>query len=132
MKTKLVEFLNAEKQNLRGVIVSGDIVNGGVICLSGFEKCATTEKKFKALADKLAENMFASLRFDFSGCGLSGGDFSQMKIDSQVEEFMKALDYFKKEMGDVKINIVAHSLGACVLAGQIEKIKDGMGKIVFV
>jgi len=29
MKTKLVEFLNAEKQNLRGVIVSGDIVKGG-------------------------------------------------------------------------------------------------------
>lgn len=133
MNTKLIEFSNTENQNLRGIVTlpNGEIKKG-VICLHGFERCATTEKKFKTLADVLVENMIATLRFDFSGCGLSDGDFRFTTIEKQGLEFSHAIDVFQREIGNHKIDIVAHSLGACVLSSQIEKIKERIGKVILI
>ena len=71
MKTKLIEFKNKSGNTLRGILVMpcGSISNLGVICLHGFERVSTTEKKFKKLADKLAERKIPSFRFDYTGCG---------------------------------------------------------------
>lgn len=131
MQTKLLEFLGEEEQTLRGVLnLPKEKPIKSVIFLHGFERCSTTEKKFKALADHLAEKGVASLRLDFSGCGLSDGDFIATTITRQSGEFLKAIPIFLQEMGNEKINIVAHSLGACVLAGVIEKIKSRLEKII--
>lgn len=133
MKTKLIEFPNNENQNLRGIITLPDEkTKKAVICLHGFERCSTTEKKFKTLADIFAENMIATLRFDFSGCGLSDGDFKFTTIERQGEEFFQAVKTFQKEMGNLKVSVLAHSLGACILATQIEKIKPKIEKIILI
>lgn len=133
MKTKLLEFPNKEGQNLRGILTfpSGEIVKSAV-CLHGFERCSTTEKKFKTLSDILVKKMVATLRFDFSGCGLSDGDFSLTTIDRQGDEFLNALKKLKKETKNQKINVVAHSLGACVLANKIEEAKSQIEKIILI
>jgi len=133
MKTKLLEFSNNEGQNLRGVLVlpSGKIKKS-VICLHGFERCSTTEKKFKVLSDSLAERMIATLRFDFSGCGLSDGDFALTTIDRQGNEFIKAVDILTGETGNNKISIVAHSSGASVLASRFEGVKSQIEKIILI
>lgn len=133
MKTKLVEFPNKENENLRGVLSLPDNeVENAVICLHGFERCSTTEKKFKLLSDSLAGEKTAVLRFDLFGCGLSDGDFRFTTIEKQADEFIMALKKLRTEVGDLKINVVAHSLGACVLALKIEEIKDRIGKIVLI
>ncbi len=116
---------------LRGVLnLPKEKPTKSVIFLHGFERCSTTEKKFKALADHLTEKGVASLRLDFPGCGLSDGDFSATTITRQGGDLLKAIPIFLRETGNEKINIVAHSLGACVLAGVIEKIKNQLEKIV--
>lgn len=133
MNTKLIEFLNTEDEKLRGIMtLPSDSISGGVICLHGFERCSTTEKKFKMVADNLADNNISTLRFDFSGCGLSDGDFRFTTIEKQGLEFLNATDAFQKEIGNDKISIIAHSLGACVLANQIEKIADRIEKIILI
>jgi hypothetical protein len=67
MKTYLLEMPNNKNQNLRGIISTPDNqIQGGVICLHGFERCSTTEKKFKALSDSLVKKKIAVLRLDFS------------------------------------------------------------------
>ena len=133
MKTKLLEFPNNENQNLRGIITlpNGEIKKS-VICLHGFERCSTTEKKFKALSNSLTERMIAILRFDFSGCGLSDGNFTFSTINRQGNEFIKAVDKLTKETGSNKISIIAHSLGACVLANKIEEAKSQIEKIILI
>jgi len=133
MKTQLLEFPNRENQNLRGILsLPNDEIKKAVICLHGFERCSTTEKKFKALSYSLANEMVGVLRLDFSGCGLSDGDCRFTTIEKQAEDFVIALKRLKAEMGDAKISIVAHSLGACVLATKIDEIKDQIEKIVLI
>ncbi len=131
MKTKLIEFFNTANQNLRGIItLPVREIKSGVICLHGFERCSTTEKKFKMLADELASNGIATLRFDFSGTGLSDGDFKFTSIEKQGLEFINAIEAFQHETRSKKISIIAHSLGACILANQLEKIHNQIEKIV--
>lgn len=133
MKTQLLEISNGENQNLRGIIsMPDDQIQKGVICLHGFERCSSTEKKFKALSDSLVEKMIAVLRLDFSGCSLSDGDFRFTTIEKQADDFVIALRNLKSEIGQQRINVVAHSLGACVLATKIDEIKDEIEKIILI
>jgi len=131
MDTKLIEFLNIENQKLRGIITTpDDEINNGIICLHGFERCSTTEKKFKSFADNLSNNHTATLRFDFSGCGLSDGDFKFTTIEKQGIELINAIEVFQREIQISKVSIIAHSLGACILASQLQKINDKIDKII--
>jgi len=133
MKTQLFEIPNNENQNLRGIIsMPNDQIQKGIICLHGFERCSSTEKKFKALSDSLVEKMIAVLRLDFSGCGLSDGDFKYTTIEKQADDFVLALRKLKEEIGQDKISIIAHSLAACVLATKVDEIKEEIGKIILI
>lgn len=133
MKTKLVEFNNQDGEILRGIItIPGGGIKGGVVFVHGFERNATVEKKFKKMADALAARGIASFRFDFSGCGLSDGDFSKMTIASRAGELLESIAIFQKEFNFEKIHFVAHSLGACVLAKALKNIKLPINKIVLI
>ena len=131
MQTELLEFPNKEGQKLRGIItLANEKPAKSVIFLHGFERCSSTEKKFKALADYLAEKNVATFRLDFSGCGLSDGNFSTTTINRQGEDFLRAIPILQRKTGNERISVIAHSLGACVLASVIEKVEDQVEKIV--
>lgn len=67
MKTQLLEFLNGENKILRGILaLPNKEIHKTIICLHGFERCSSTEKKFKTLSDSLVEKKAAVLRLDFS------------------------------------------------------------------
>ena len=118
MKTELFEVVNKDNTVIRGIVSLPNNWNckAWVLCLHWFERCSSTEKKFKTLTQDLTEKMFAVLRFDFSWCGLSDGDFRSTTIAKQSEEFISVFEAFKKKYDLSKVNIIAHSLGACVLA----------------
>lgn len=133
MKTRLLEISNEENQNLRGIVsMPDDQIQKGIICLHGFERCSSTEKKFKALSDSLVEKMMAVLRLDLSGCGLSDGEFRFTTIEKQADDFVIALRNLKGEIGQERINVVAHSLGACVLASKIDEVRDEIEKVILI
>ncbi len=133
MKTHVLEISNSEHQTLRGIItLPDDEIRKGVICLHGFERCSSTEKKFKALADNCAEKGIAVLRLDFVGCGLSDGDFRGTTIAKQADDFIIAMGKLKAEIGKEKVSVIAHSLGGCVLATKIDEIKEEIEKIVLI
>lgn len=133
MNTKLIEFYNTKKNIIRGIITqSKNTTEKNVICLHGFGRCSSTEKKFKVIADKLVKKNILTLRFDFSGFGLSDGDFSLTTIERQGQEFLEAIEFLKSINNSNKISIVTHSLGACVLATQLKKIQSKIDKIILV
>lgn len=48
-QTKLVEFKNKTNNLLRGILLSNGKSDKAVLMAGGFERSATTEKKFKVL-----------------------------------------------------------------------------------
>lgn len=133
MNTKLLEFQNESNDLVRWIATLPDgEIKKGVICLHGFERSATTEKKFKALSDLLVKDMIATFRFDFSGCWISDWDFKVTTIEKQWNDLLGAIKVFQKEIWDCKIDVVAHSLWACVLSTQLENIKDKIEKIILI
>jgi esterase/lipase len=117
MKEKLVIFKNKKGERLFGILTLPERKGKfpAVMMVHGFSK-TKSERKFVELAQKLAENRIASLRFDFSGCGDSEGKFEEMSISKQVEELKAAYERLIKEKGinKNKIGIFAHSLGTVI------------------
>jgi len=70
-------------------------------------------------------------RFDFSGCGLSDGDFSDLTINKQTKELEKAIKVFQKKGSLKEINIMAHSLGGCVILNFLLKKRKDIKRVVF-
>lgn len=85
-----------------------------------FAHCFTCTKDIFAasrIADGLAEQGIAVLRFDFTGLGHSDGEFANTNFSSNVEDLVCAADYLREAYAAPKI-LIGHSLGgAAVLAG---------------
>lgn len=122
MITKLLEFKNQKQELLRGIFAASPQSDGKyiVIMFGGFERSGTTEKKFKKLANDLAERDIASFRFDAPDCGLSDGNFYNITIESLAEDLLSAVDFLKTQ-GYEKFSMVGHSLAACALALTLSK-----------
>ena len=84
-----------------------------------FAHCFTCGKDLasaQVIAETLAAEGIAVLRFDFTGLGGSGGDFANTNFSSNVEDLLSAADWLR-ENGDGPSLLIGHSLGgAAVLA----------------
>ncbi len=66
------------------------------------------------IADRLADNGIAALRFDFSGHGDSEGKFEEFGFQKGEGDFASALA-FVKERGFKKISALGHSIGSAII-----------------
>ncbi len=84
-----------------------------------FAHCFTCSKDLRAAREvsfRLATHGFATLRFDFTGLGASGGDFADTTFSSNVEDLVAAASFLEREI-EAPMLLVGHSLGgAAVLA----------------
>jgi pimeloyl-ACP methyl ester carboxylesterase len=105
--TKLLELDNKEGETLRMLYDEAES-NVGIIFLHGFER-TSVEYKFKNIVDALygKVNLF---RFDFSGCGMSDGEFGTITAEKYVGEIELAIQKVKQENPNITgIFLVAHS-----------------------
>lgn len=92
-----------------------------------FAHCFTCSKQSLAasrIAAALAARGIATLRFDFTGLGESGGDFAATTFASNVEDLLAAAAALT-ERGQAPSLLVGHSLGAAaviVAAGRLQGI----------
>lgn len=117
MTTELLEFKNKKGNILRGVLVSPDNVenNHVVIMLGGFERAATTERKFKALADALVRRGVSSFRFDVTDVGLSDGNFYDTTTQTMSDDLSAAINVIGG-LGFKRVSFVGHSHAASTLS----------------
>ena len=93
-----------------------------------FAHCFTCNKNFKAvkqISQALIKQGFAVLSFDFTGLGLSEGEFGDTNFSSNVSDIIAAAEFLKNSYAAPKL-LVGHSLGgAAVLfaARQIDSIQ---------
>jgi putative redox protein len=84
-----------------------------------FAHCFTCGKDLHAasrIADALTDVGYAVLRFDFTGLGMSGGEFANTDFTSNTDDVLAAADWLRREHRAPQV-LVGHSLGgAAVLA----------------
>ncbi len=91
-----------------------------------FAHCFTCSKDTKAaayIARALADAGFGVLRFDFTGLGGSGGDFSNTHFSSNVDDLVAAADWLRTHHGAPAL-LVGHSLGGTAVLAAAERIAD--------
>lgn len=93
-----------------------------------FAHCFTCGKDLNAInriARALAADGIGMFRFDFTGLGLSNGDFANTNFSSNVEDLVRAADFMRETMVAPTI-MMGHSLGGAatlVAAGSVPEVK---------
>lgn len=102
----------------------GDQPVPGVLFFHGLggDKCGA-HRIYVLIAEGLSKQGIASFRFDFRGAGDSEGDFIDTTIDSQVDDALIALDYFKNHprIDTSKIGFFGRSFGSIIAIITAEK-----------
>src|SRR5687767_13359555 len=91
-----------------------------------FAHCFTCSKDSKAAAyisQALAARGIAVLRFDFTGLGMSGGDFAASNFSSNVGDLLAAANYLRKQHQAPQL-LVGHSLGGAAVLSTAHDIPE--------
>ena len=110
MPRKTVSFNNERGQTLAGSL---SVPEGEPRAMALFAHCFTCGKDLVAasrIADALAERGIGVLRFDFTGLGESGGDFSETSFTSNISDLSAAADFLADNGGAPEL-MIGHSLG---------------------
>ncbi len=106
-----LSFNNAEGDSIAAVLSIPESHNGNAIILLHCFCCSKFHRVMRHLSAALNENGFATLRFDFSGSGESGGKLEEATYTKMLGEAKAAADFLEKK-GMKKIGVAGHSLGA--------------------
>ena len=116
MATSKVEVEGSRGQQLS---VRLDEPSGEPTGYAVFAHCFTCSKNSIAAAritSALVDRGFATVRFDFTGIGESGGDFADTTFGSDVEDLRRVCDWLSEHREAPNL-LIGHSLGgAAVLA----------------
>lgn len=128
-----VVFLNKSKCELIGIInkpVSDP--RAFIVMVHGFTGNKDEKGLFVEANEHFAQNGFSTFRFDMTGCGDSGGDFSDIGLEDQKEDLLSAISFLKEKEGidDHKVFILGFSLGATVSV-KVSKELPNLGGFIF-
>ncbi|MBV8791496.1 MAG: OsmC family protein [Pseudolabrys sp.] len=116
MRSERFEFSNARGEKLAAIL---DLPLGEPAAFALFAHCFTCGKDnlaAKRISERLAEGGIAVLRFDFTGLGMSEGEFANTHFSSNVADLIAAAKHLRETRKAPAI-LIGHSLGgAAVLA----------------
>ena len=93
-----------------------------------FAHCFTCGKDVKAaaqLARSLGELGIATLRFDFTGLGASGGDFARSSFSSNVADLVAAADALRRTHAAPRL-LIGHSLGGAAILAAASEVPEAV------
>ncbi len=85
-----------------------------------FSNCFTCEKEFfapKRVSRAMAERGIAMVRFDFTGLGKSGGNFSDTNFTTNILDIKSVADKIKEEYDQDISLLIGHSFGGAASIG---------------
>ena len=116
MPIERVDFANSRGQSLAALL---ELPDREPVATALFAHCFTCGKDnlaAKRIAETLARRGIAVLRLDFTGLGMSEGEFANTDFSSNVADLVAAADHLRKTRRAPAL-LIGHSLGgAAVLA----------------
>ena len=128
MKSEKATFAGAGGDTLAARLESPA---GEIRAYALFAHCFTCSKDIFAasrIAAALASNGIATLRFDFTGLGASGGDFANTDFSSNVGDLVAAADWLRAEHAAPSI-LIGHSLGGAAVLAAADAVEEAAGVV---
>ena len=119
-----LNFQNSRNELLSGVLHKPDA--GAIRACVLFAHCFTCTKNFRAavnIAEAIAQEGIAVLRFDFTGLGQSEGDFADTHFSSNVQDLVDAANFMAEKIKAPEI-LVGHSLGGTAVLAAAHQIES--------
>jgi putative redox protein len=91
-----------------------------------FAHCFTCSKDSKAatyVAQALAAQGIATLRFDFTGLGASAGEFADSNFSSNVDDLLAAVEWLRAYRAAPQI-LIGHSLGGATVLAAAARVPE--------
>lgn len=123
MRTERLQFASAKGEKLAALI---DLPLGKPVAFALFAHCFTCGKDnlaAKRISERLAMCGIGVLRFDFTGLGMSEGEFADTHFSSNVDDLVAAGDHLRKTYGAPAI-LIGHSLGGAAALAAAHRIPD--------
>jgi putative redox protein len=123
MRTERLEFANEKGEKLAALV---DLPLGKPVAFALFAHCFTCGKdnvSAKRISERLAMCGIGVLRFDFTGLGMSEGDFADTHFSPNVDDLVAAGDHLRKTYGAPAI-LIGHSLGGAAVLAAAHRIPD--------
>jgi pimeloyl-ACP methyl ester carboxylesterase len=82
--------------------------------------------KYLSVAERCEHLEFSALRFDFRGCGESGGRIENTTVTKRLEDLNAVIEYLTQEIGIGKLGLFGSSLGGYIsllTASQDSRVK---------
>ena len=112
--TRDLTFAGSTGAQLSGVLHAPEGDARGSILLAHCFTCSKDIHTMTRLADGLAESGYAALRFDFTGLGDSGGEFTDSTVSANVRDLTSAATALLRE-GYGPCGMLGHSLGGAAV-----------------
>jgi uncharacterized OsmC-like protein/fermentation-respiration switch protein FrsA (DUF1100 family) len=128
MRTERFDFPNAKGEKLAALI---DRPLGKPRAYALFAHCFTCGKDnltARRISEQLANAGIATMRFDFTGLGMSEGEFANTHFSSNVEDLILAARHLKETYGAPAI-LIGHSLGGAAVLAAAPKIADARAAV---
>src|SRR5690606_6664725 len=87
-----------------------------IICHGFIGSRVGVDRLFVKTARALSEEGNVVIRFDYAGCGESGGDYGRLGFDSMIAQTRTVIDYIAElDFVDLsQISLLGHSLGGAI------------------
>lgn len=108
-----------------------ELPDGPVRAVALFAHCFTCTMRSHAatrVTAALAAHGIATLRFDFTGLGGSGGDFATAGFAADVQDIVTAADHLRETIGAPAI-LIGHSLGGAAVLAAAPMIPDALAVV---
>ena len=129
--TLAVKFQNAQGITLDARLEMPEAADKPPVAFAIFAHCFTCSKDILAAARisrELTRHQVAVLRFDFTGIGDSGGDFSDTSFTSNVDDLVAAGEYLRQNYQSPEF-LIGHSLGGAAVIAAVNQIPGIRGLV---
>ena len=123
LKPQKFHFTNKRSIKLAAILDSPDNPPSAYAILCHCFTCSKDLKAYRNIDLSLTSSGIAVLRFDFTGIGESGGDFSGTNFTTMIDDVLSASEFLNTQYKPAKL-IIGHSLGGCAAIAAARKISS--------